>query len=215
MLRNHSTGNRRIATNTVSLYVRMAVVLLLTLFTTRVVLKSLGAEDYGIYNVVCGFVSLFSFLNGSLSLSINRFFNYALGEEDGSGVTKVFNTSIRIQVLIAIILFLFIEIIGGWYINEKLVVPTEKLLTAKWIFQFAVISLVLTLLQTPFMAAVLAYERMQFYAVISVLDAVLKLIIAYLIQISSDNRLFVYGCLMLSISVLNLVAYALFSRINA
>ena len=192
----------------------MALVLVITLFSTRVILKSLGTEDYGIYTIVCGFVSLFSFLNSSLSSSINRYLNYALGENDSHRVTAVFNTALLIQIIIAFLLFVLIELVGIWYINEKLVIPLGRLSTAKRIFQFSVLSLVLTLLQAPFLSAVLAYERMSFYAIISILDAVFRLAIAFLIQFSSDDKLYVYGLLMAAISIFNFLAYFLYSRFS-
>ncbi len=204
--------NARIARNSVFLSARMVVVLLVTLYTTRVLLDALGVVDYGIYNVVCGFVAMFSFLNTSISNGIQRFYNFELGKNGEAGAGTVYNTSLIIQTLLALILLVLLEAVGPWYIDNKMVLPPERLPEARLVFQFAVVSFVLTVLQAPFTAAVLAHERMDFYAVISVLDAVLKLAVVFLISNSSSDRLALYGALIFLVSVIHFLAYVIYAR---
>lgn len=205
--------NKRIAKNTIALSVRMVIVLFITLFTTRVVLRSLGVEDYGVYNVVCGFVSMFTFLNTSISHGIQRFYNYQLAKNGKNGVVSVYNTALRIQFLLVIILLLFTESFGLWYIRHKMVVPTDRIIASHYIFQFSIFSFLLSILQAPFVASVMAHERMGFFAFISILDAGLKLIIAFCISLAnSGSRLILYGFLMMSVSIINIILYVCYAR---
>ena len=204
---NNLGKNQTIAKNTLFLYLRMAIVLIVSLYTTRVVIKSLGVEDYGIYNVVCGFVAMFSFLNTTLSGSINRFYNFEIGKNSNEGVNNIYNCAIRIQVILSVLLFIIIEVVGVWYINTKMVIPEGRLAVANWIFQFSVISLVMTILQSPYIAAILAYESMGYYALVNVVDVFLKLIIAFIVAFIPTDRLWIYGLLIMLISALNLLLY--------
>lgn len=209
---SHSSSNKRIAKNTLFLYIRMAIVLLISLYTTREVLHVLGAEDYGIYNVVAGFVALFASLNTSLSAAANRFYNHALGEGKENGVSKVYSSTLVIQVIFALIIFLLVEAVGVWYVGTKMVIPEERLFVAQILFQYSVISLVLLIIQIPYSAAVLAYEKMDFYAVLSILDAVLKLGIVFIIKYSSFDSLLFYGSLMFIIHIINFLMYAVYAK---
>ena len=209
---NHTAENKRIAKNTLFLYIRMGVVMIISLYTTRVILRILGVEDYGIYNVVGGFVSMFGVLNATLTSGINRFYNYELGKEDGGEVTKVYNTAIWIQFLIAAIVLVLVESIGLWYVNSVMVIPNERIGVVNWLFQFSVVSMLLIILQAPYSSAVLAYERMDFFAVVSIVDALLKLAICFIIQYFGEDKLFTYGLLILAISVINLVMYFIYAR---
>ncbi len=204
--------NARIAKNSVFLSIRMVVVLFITLYTTRVLLDALGVIDYGIYNVVCGFVAMFSFLNTSISNGIQRFYNFELGKNGAEGAGRVYNTSLIIQTLLALILLVLLEAVGPWYIDNKMVLPPERLPQANLVFQFAVASFVLTVLQAPFTAAVMAHEKMDFYAVISVLDAVLKLAVVIVISKTSSDRLALYGGLIFLVSVIHFLAYVIYAR---
>ena len=211
---NHTDDNRRIAHNTLFLYIRMGVVMIISLYTTRVILRALGVEDYGIYNVVGGFVSMFNVLNSTLTSGINRFYNYELGKKEGGNITNVFNAAVIIQLFTAILLLVLIESIGMWYVNHVMTIPSERIYVANWLFQFSVFSMILIILQAPYSAAVLAYEKMDFFAFISILDAFLKLAICFLIQHLGKDKLLTYGALMLGISFLNFGLYFLFVRIK-
>lgn len=208
------SNNKRIANNTILLSIRMVLVLILGLYTTRVTLSALGVEDYGIYNVVGGFVSMFTFLNISMSNGIQRYFNYELGRNGVEGARKVYITSIVIQLLVIIIILILTETLGLWYLHNKLVVPDDRLIAARCVYQISIFSFVLIVLQSPFNAAIMAHERMNFYAFISILDAILKLVIVLLIPYANCDLLILYSVLIAMISLMNLILAVVYSIRN-
>ncbi|MBO7067104.1 MAG: hypothetical protein J6W52_00245 [Bacteroidaceae bacterium] len=193
---------------------RMIFVLSLTFYATRAILDILGEIDYGVYNTVCGFVSLFSFLNMSVANGIQRFYNFELDRNGVKGACRVYNTALRIQLIAALLLFFIIEVIGIWYIRHKLVCPADRLDAAMWAFHFSVIGFVLTILQAPYSAAIMAREKMDFYALVSVLDAFLKLGIVFLLPFISYDNLATYAALFASINLLNFLLYASYAKWN-
>lgn len=207
---NNSLANKRIAKNTLFLYIRMGVVMLIALYTTRAVLRALGVEDYGVYNVVCGFVAMFGVFNTCFSTSINRYYNYELGQKTESGIRRVYNTAVIIQLFLAILVVLLVELVGGWYINNKMVIPPDRLVTAKWIFQFSMISMFLTIMQAPYSAAVMAYERMDYYAFVSIFDALIKLGFVIMLQYIGGDRLLIYGVLSCIVAASNFLLYFIY-----
>lgn len=207
-------GNKRIVKNVVFLYGRLLFTMFVSLYTTRVVLSALGVVDYGIYNVVCGFVALFSFLNTTLSNGIQRFYNYEAGRNGVEAVTKVFQTACLIQFLLLLCILLIVEPLGVWYINNKMVIPIERLVAANWIFQFALLSLVLLMIQIPFSAAVMAHEEMNYYAMVGIIDAILKLLIVVLLPYIKGDNLIIYGLLVLMVSIINLLLYSVYALKN-
>ena len=209
---DNSSNNSRIAKNTLFLYLRMILVLVVSLYTTRVVLNALGVVDYGINNVVAGFVSMFAFLNTSMSNGIQRFYNFKLGSEGEESFTKVYNMALLIQGLLAIIVIILLETIGLWYLNHKMVIPIERMDTARWIYQFSVISLVLVIMQIPYSASIMAHERMDYYAYVSIIEVVLKLAFALWLPHVKHDKLFVYGCYSLGVGVLNFFLYFIYSK---
>lgn len=194
--------------------IRMVFVLGITLYTTRVILNILGVEDYGVYNVVCGFVSMFAFLNISMSNGIQRFFNFELGKNGVDGANKVYNTALLIQFILAIIIIILTESLGLWYLHNKMVIPDGRMFAAEWIFQFSVMSFLFIIMQAPYAAAVMAHERMDFYAIVSVLDAVLKLGIVFAIPVLPGDKLIVYGLLYSLINISNFVIYYIYCKKN-
>lgn len=211
---DNSANNKKLMRNTAFLYFRMLFVVVVTLYTTRLILNALGVEDYGIYNVVAGFVSLFSVLNNCLSTGTNRFYNYSLGRNDNDGITKVFNVSIRIQFIILIVLIVILEGIGLWYLNNKMVIPESRFFVAQILFQCSVLSLIFVVLKIPYSAAVMAYEKMDFYAFVSIIDAILKLAIAIIIANITWDKLLLYGFLLALVSVLNFFIYFVYCKKN-
>lgn len=177
------------------------------LFTSRIVLEQLGVDDYGVYNVVGGVVTLLSFLNGSMSASTQRYLTYDLGSSNPSNITRTFNTSLQIHFALAIGIVIVTEIVGLWMIRYKLVIPPESLSAAYWVFQCSLISLALSFLNIPFTGVVIAYERMKTFAYLSVMDALLKLGIAYALCMTDHAKLQLYALLMLIVPLLNLVIY--------
>ena len=209
---DNTSNNKRIAKNTLFLYFRMILVLVVSLYTTRVVLNALGVVDYGINNVVAGFVSMFAFLNTSMSNGIQRFYNFKLGKDGEEALTKVYNTALIIQGLLAVIVLLLLETIGLWYLNHKMVIPIDRMATAQWIYQFSVISLVLVIMQIPYSAAIMAHERMDYYAYVSIVEVVLKLAFALWLPHIERDRLFVYGCYTLGAHGLVFILYFIYSK---
>ena len=207
-----SSNNKRIARNTAFLYIRMAVVMIISLYTTRIVLQVLGVVDYGIYNVVCGFVALFNFFNTCLNTGANRFYNIAIGKKEEGGVKRVFNAALAIQIVLIIIIVLLIESIGLWYLNNKMVIPDGRLYIANLIFQFAVFSLVMLVLQTPYSAVLLSYEKMDYYALVSIVDVLLKLGFVIALQYVTVDKLLFYGLLMMVVSIINFLMYYVYCR---
>lgn len=204
--------NTTIAKNTLFLSLRMVFVLFVSLYTSRVFLNVLGVEDYGISNVVAGFVSMFSFLNTSLANAIQRFYNAELGKNGSKGITKVYNTSLVIQGIIALFVVALLESVGLWYLYEKMVIPSDRFEVAFWLYQFSTISAAVVIMQSPFTAAVMAYERMNTYAVISILEVILKLGFALALPYISIDRLLMYGAFYMVLSILTFLSYFIYSK---
>ena len=211
---DNSSNNKRIAKNTAFLYLRMILVLFVSLYTTRVVLNVLGIEDYGIYNVVAGFVSLFTFLNSTMTVGIQRFYNYEKNSDSIYSQKDVYNTALTVQLIIALVILTLLETVGIWYINNVMVVPPDRFTATMWVFQCSTISLLFLILQVPFSAAIMASERMDYYAAISVLDVLLKLAVVLLLPFVNFDRLIFYGFLSLAISCLDFLCYFLYCHIK-
>ena len=203
---DNSIGNIRIARNSIFMAVRMVIVLIINLYTSRVVLEVIGVVDFGIYNVVAGVISMFTFLSTSMHNGIQRFFNFELGRNGEKGALQVFNTAFAIQFCLAAILLLPIELIGIWFIDNKMSVPPDRLHAAQVVFQFALISFLIRILSAPWGAAIMAYERMDFYALVSVLNSLLMLVILYIIPLFNSDNLIIYGAL---ISIVTLIDFSL------
>ena len=185
--------NRRIARNTLFLYIRMFLVLAVTLYITRALLEALGVMDYGIYNVVCGFVSMFAFLNVCMSNAVQRFYNYELGKNGEEAMQRVYVTAIIIQLILVGIILLLTETLGLWYLYHKMIIPLDRFYAAKWIYQFSIFSFVFIIMQVPYSAAIMAYEKMDFYALVSILDVLLKLGIEINLKYIDYDKLILYG----------------------
>ena len=209
---DNSVNNKRVAKNTLFLYLRMIIVMGITLYTTRALLAALGVEDYGVYNVVCGFVSMFSFLNTSMANGTQRFYNFEIGKNGESGVSIIFSHAVVIQLVMALVILFFVETFGLWYLYNKMVIPDGRFVAAMWIFQFSMVQLFLVMITVPYSAAVMAYEKMDFYALVSIIDAVLKLIIVLLLPFAPFDTLVYYGALMTIISLLNYVLNVGYSK---
>ena len=211
---DNSSNNKRIAKNTAFLYIRMFFVLVVSLYTSRVILNTLGVADYGVYNVVAGFVSMFGFLNASITACIQRYYNFEQGKNGNIGFQRVYTMSCYIVAIISILVLTTLEIIGVWYINNKLVVQDGRLYAANILFQLSALQMIMVLMQAPFSGAVLAKERMDFYAGVGIIDVVLKLIIVIILPYLGYDSLIVFAILMSLISVVDFVLYFLYSKIR-
>ena len=207
-----SDNNKRIAKNTLLLYIRMLFTMAVSLFTSRVILNTLGVEDYGINNVVGGIVTMFSVLSGSLSASISRFITFELGKGNLQRLKTVFSTGVNIQLGMSILVVLVAEAVGIWFLNTKMNIPTERLGAANWVFQCAILTFVLNLLSVPYNAAIIAHEKMSAFAYISVVEVSLKLIIVYLLSISPFDRLKTYAVLLLCVGAVIRIIYGYYCK---
>lgn len=206
-MENVSANNKRIAKNTLLLYFRMILMMIVTLYTSRVILNALGIEDFGIYNVVGGVVAMFTVISGTLSAAISRFITYELGKGDKSKLNKIFSASVTIQLLLSLIIVVLIESVGVWFLNAKLTIPESRMVAANWVLQFSIVTFVINLISVPYNAAIIAHEKMSAFAYISILEAVCKLSIAFLIMISPIDRLIFYAILMCIVSIIIRVTY--------
>ena len=203
-----SSNNKRIVKNTVFLYLRQIIVLLLSLYSSRLILEVLGVEDFGIYNVVGGFVSMFAFLNASMSNGVQRFFNVDIGATKGENIIMIFSMSIYIQLLLGGFIFVVSEALGLWYINNIMVIPHERLYAANWVFQFSILSFLFVILQVPYVATVMAYEKMNFYALLSVVEVTLRLIAILIIShIEECDTLILYSGIIFIITIVTSIMY--------
>ena len=207
-----SENSRRIARNTLLLYFRMFLLMLIGLFTSRVVLRTLGIDDYGVYNVVGGVVTVFTFLTTSISAAISRYLAVGLGEGDPVRLRRIFSTGVIIQLALSLLLVLLVETAGVWWLNHRLVIPDGRLEAARVVLQCSLGVMVVNLLAVPFNAAIIAHERMSAFAVISLGEALLKLGVALLLYVSPYDKLVSYAVLMLAVAVLVRLAYGFYGR---
>lgn len=207
-------NDKRIAKNTISLYLRMVVSMVLGLFTTRVVLKTLGVDDYGIYGVVAGVVTILNFLNISMSAATSRFITYELGKQNAVNLHKTFNASMIVHMIIALAVIIIAETVGLWFLMHKLVIPPERMFAAHVVYQFGIISSAISILQVPYNATVIAHERMNIYAYVEIFKSVLLLCIAYLAMLECCDRLIFYGFLHLLVIITIFIIYSLYCKHN-
>ena len=205
-------SNKRIAKNTLFLYIRMFIVLIISLYTSRLLLNALGIVDYGIYNVVGGIVTLFTFVTGAMSTSSQRYITFALGQQDEQRLKEVFRSSLQVFVLLSLIILLLSETIGLWFLYFKMTIPAERMTAAFWVYQISILSCVLGMLVIPFRAEIIAHERMNAFAFISIMDVVLKLFIVIIISLMDDERLIFYAVLMFLITFLNNIIYMVYCK---
>ena len=206
------TGNARIARNTIFLYIRMAFVMIVTLYTSRVILQVLGVTDFGIYNVVAGFVSMFAFLNTSLTASIQRFYNFENGKSGSEGFHNVFTTSFFIQLFLGILIFVLLETVGLYYLNNRLVIPETRMDAARYVFHMSSLSLFFVIIQVPYSAAIIAKEYMDYYAAVGIIDVLLKLLIVIILPYVTYDNLLVYPFALLLITIVDFFLYFIYAR---
>ena len=209
---NSSSNNKRIAKNTLLLYIRMLFLMVVSLYTSRVVLNALGVEDFGIYNVVGGVVAMFSMLSGSLSAAITRFITYELGTGNRENLKKIFSSAVTIQIGLAVVIILLAEAVGVWFLNVKMNIPEERIVAANWVFQFSILTFSINLISVPYNASIIAHERMSAFAYISILEALGKLVIAFLITVSPMDRLIFYSLLMCAVALLVRLVYGYYCK---
>lgn len=202
IMSNQSNNNKRIAKNTLFLYIRQIFVMGVALYTSRVVLATLGVTDYGIYNVVGGIVSLFTFINFAMGCSTTRFITFDLGKKDEHGVNVAFSNAVIVHVIIALIILLLGETIGLYLFYEKMNIPEDRFYAASWVYQFSIFTCMINILSVPYNALITSHEKMNAFAFISILETVLKLVIVWMLLVFSYDKLILYAILMFAVGVI-------------
>ena len=205
-----SSANKRIAKNTLVLYVRMLFTMGISLFTSRVILQTLGVEDYGISSVVGGVISMFTFINAAMVSSTQRYLNFELVRGDANQLRSVFSTSLQIHALIALAIIVLSETVGLWFLNEKLVIPEARMTAAMWVYQCSILSCAVSIMSTPYNAVIVAHEKMSAFAYISILDVSLKLLVVYLLVVLPFDKLIILAILNLLVQLFIRYIYTLY-----
>lgn len=200
-MKKTESNSKRIAKNTIMLYIRMLFLMVISLYTSRVILNSLGVEDYGIYNVVGGFVAMFSMISTSLAGAISRYLTFSLAKDTPERLREVFSTSIIIQLLLCVILLLLAETVGIWFVNTQMVIPADRLTAANWVFQISVLTTMVQLISIPYNSLIIAHEKMSAFAYIGIYEGIVKLLIAFAIPYATTDSLILYAILMCFLSV--------------
>lgn len=207
------SSNKRIARNTGLLYFRMLLVMLVTLYTTRIVLDALGKVDFGIYNVVGGFVVMMAFFNSTLTATCQRYFSYEIGRENFEELSKIFKLNMTTYILFVLLVILIAETLGLWFVNTQLTsIPPDRMVATNWVYQFSIITVVATGIAIPYNALIISHEEMDVYAYISIFEVMLKVGVALLISISSTDKLFFYAALLALSRVLVTASYYVYCR---
>lgn len=186
--------------------------MLVTLYTSRIVLNTLGIEDYGIYNAVGGIIFMFGIISGALSNAISRYITYEIGKSNVERLKLIFCTSVSIQIIISIVVLIVCEIIGLWFLNNKMSIPADRLIAANWVLHFSLLTFVVNLISVPYNACIIAHEQMNVYAFISIFDAVLRLVVAYLLIISTIDKLIIYAVLLFIASLCVRLVYGFYCK---
>jgi len=207
---SNSNNNKRIAKNTLLLYVRMIFLLLINLYTSRVILNALGVTDFGIYNAVGGVVGMFAIISSSLSASISRFITFDLGLGDKDQLKKTFSSSVIVQLVLCVVVLIIAESVGMWFLNNKMVIPDSRSFAANWVLQFSLITFIVNLISVPYNAAIIAHEKMSAFAYISLFEGIGKLLIAFSISFSTLDHLIGYAAMMALLAITIRIFYGIY-----
>lgn len=209
---NNQADNKRLAINTILLYIRMFFLMIVMFYTSRVVLNALGIEDFGIYNAVAGFVAMFNLFSASITVAITRFITFELGKKENQKLDSVFSSSVNVQLIMIIIVVVIAETLGLWFLNAKMVIPHDRMVAANYVYQSTILALAVNLFNIPYNAAIIAHEKMSAFAYISIIDAVLRLLTAFAILYTVSDKLIVYGVLTVIISIILRSIYTVYCK---
>ena len=209
---DNKEANKRIAKNTLMLYIRMFFTMAVSLFTSRVILQTLGVTDYGINNVVGGVVTMFSFLNGAMASATQRYLNVDIAQGNKEHLRTTFRTAMQIHVLIALAIFVLAETVGLWFVLNKLIIPEDRMYAAMWVYQLSILASMVGIISLPYDADIIAHERMSAFAYISMMDVILKLVIVYMLVISPFDKLITYSALFLGVNLLDRFIYNFYCK---
>jgi O-antigen/teichoic acid export membrane protein len=211
---SENSNVKRVLKNTLALYFRMIVLTFISLFTVRVVFQVLGASDYGLYNVVGGFVGMFGFLTGTLTIAEQRYFAISLSSRDWDSLSKLFSVNLVVNAIFGMILFLISETIGLWFVSTQLVIPVERMTAAFVVYELSIVSFLLALIVAPYMALLVADENLSIYSVVSIFEGISKLLIVYLLLTSNSDKLITYAVLLCLISISVNVFYVIYCKVQ-
>lgn len=204
---NVKEDNKRIAKNTLMLYFRMFITMAVGLYTSRVILATLGVEDYGIYNVVGGFVSMFSVISGTMTTATQRFLSFEIGKDKDGRICELFTTSVMIHIFLALIVFVAAETFGLWFLNNKMTFPEHRLMAANWVYQLSILTFMISVISVPYNAALIAYEKMSAFAYVSIIEVALKLLFVLLLKYILFDKLIVFAIILTGISIILRIIY--------
>ena len=211
-MKDNVANNKRILKNTLILYVRMLIIMLVTLYMSRIVLQVLGVNDFGIYNVVGGVVAMMGVLKGAMATATTRFITFELGRDDKEQLRKTYCISIMIYAVISLIFIVLAETIGLWFLNTQLTISDARMYAANWVYQFTIIAVVVEMMAQPYNAVVIAHEKMSFFAVMSIVEIVLKLLFVFSLKIIPYDSLVLYGFFMMLTSIIVRIAYNVYCK---
>lgn len=214
MINSPSENNKRIVKNTILLYIRMFLTMLISLYTSRVVLNALGVEDFGIYNVVGSLVIMFNFLNSSMSIAVQRYLSFEIGRENWSRLNHIFSLSLIIHIILAILIVVVTGSIGYWLINTQLNIPRERLSASVWVFVFSILGCCANIIRIPYNAIIIAREKMNMYAYISILEVILNLGVAYLLIVIAADKLRLYAILVCIVNCIITWYYQIYCKMK-
>lgn len=206
------TSNRKIVKNTLFLYVRMFLTIIVNLYAVRVIWQVLGIDNYGIYNIVGGIVTMFSFLNNAMVASSQRFISFELGRNNAHNLHKVFCISVTVHFLLAIAIILLAETAGLWFVNDKLNIPTTRMYAANWVYQCSIFAFAINVISVPYNACIVAHEHMKAYGYFSILEVILKLLIVFLLLLIPFDKLITYSLLVLGVTIMMRIIYGMYCR---
>ena len=204
--------NNRIAKNTLMLYFRMFITMAVGLYTSRIVLAILGVQDYGIYNVVGGFVSMFTVISGTMTTATQRFLSFEIGKKETGKVRELFTTSVIIHVLLALLILIVAESFGLWFLNAKMTIPANRIYAANWVYQLSILTFIVSVVSVPYNAALIAYEKMTAFAYVSIVEVVFKLLLVLLLGYLTYDKLIVYALFLAGISILLRIIYGIYVK---
>ena len=207
-------SNKTIAKNTLLLYIRMLIIMVVNLYSSRIILKQLGIDDFGIYNVVAGFVTMFSLISNALSTGITRYITYEIGTGNQTRLNKIFASSVTIQILLGFIIFILIEIVGVWFLNNKMVIDESRIVAANWVLQLSAITFWINLISVPYNADIIAHEHMNIYAYITITESFLKLLACFVLSVLPFDLLIAYSFLLAFIAIIIRMTYGIYCKIH-
>ena len=209
-MKNSST----VAKNTIALYFRQILIMLVSLYSVRITLDVLGVEDYGIYNVVAGVVTMFSFLRGAMASASQRYLCFEIGIDNQEETEKIFAITVTIYAILSLVIVIIAETLGLWFVCNKLVIPESRFTAAMWIYQTTVVSFIFTIMTTPYMSSIIAHEDMKIYAYIGIIESLLNLAVCFILKIGKADRLILYAILILAVNIINTLIYRTYCRIH-